>query len=50
MKKKPEMKVSYIYQEPKSEEEAKLAQAELQRAYDTLFEEVEKHIQSNKEG
>ncbi len=49
MKKKPEPKVIYVYQEPKTKEEAMLAEAGLQRAYDILFEETEKRILARKD-
>ena len=48
MKKKTDPKVIYTYQEPKTEQEAMLAESRLQRAYDILFEEVEKSISEKK--
>lgn len=49
MKKKPDPKVIYTYQEPKTKEEAMLAGAGLHRAYDILFEETEKRLQTRKD-
>ena len=36
--------MTYTYQEPKTKQEAMLADAGLLRAYDILFEEVEKRL------
>jgi len=42
MKKKPEMKVVYHYIEPKNEAEVKEIEGKLDRAFDILFDEVDK--------
>jgi len=48
MKKIPIPKVIYTYEEPKTEEEAKLAEANLSKAYEILFEETEKRLKEKK--
>jgi hypothetical protein len=49
MKKKLEPKVTYVYQKPKTKEEAMLAESNLQRAYNILFEETEKRLREKKD-
>lgn len=43
---KPEMKMIYTYEEPKTKEEAMLAEANLTRAYEIIFEETEKRLKA----
>ena len=40
MKKKPDPIVTFVYEKPKTEQEAKLAEANLNKAYDVLFSET----------
>lgn len=39
-KDKPEMKITYTYAEPKTEEERKMQESDVSRAYGILFDET----------
>ena len=43
-KTKPEMKMEYVYVEPKTKEEAEEAERRLIAAYDILFDETERRM------
>lgn len=48
MKKKPDPKVTYVYNEPKTEEERMIQESNVSRAYDILFEATYERLE--KEG
>ncbi|HEY4498475.1 MAG TPA: hypothetical protein VJH94_00245 [Candidatus Paceibacterota bacterium] len=50
MKKKPNIKLEYIYVEPKTEEEAVLAEANLHKAYDIPFDETFRRLREKDPG
>lgn len=47
---KPEMQVTYTYIEPKTKEEATLADANLDKAYDILFSETLRRLKEKDPG
>jgi len=49
-KDKPEMKVTYTYIEPKTKEEAMLAEANLHKAHDILFTETLRRLNEKDPG
>ena len=50
MKKNPEMKVTYTYVEPKTEEERKIQEDNVSKAYDILFDETLRRLNEKDPG
>ena len=49
-KDKPEMKLTYTYEEPKTEEERKIQESNVEQAYDILFTETLRRLKEKDPG